>query len=396
MEPLAARRAPKRVAGITTAYFHNSHADVILSRMLQTETLDFKGRQPDLQLVSLYVDQFPKNDIGRRLAQQYSVPIFASVQDALTLGGDRLAVDGVLIVGEHGDYPHSAKGQELYPRKRLFDATTAVFRHSGRVVPVFVDKHLSHDWKEAKTIVETARKMKFPLMAGSSLPVTYRRPALDVKRGAKLQEMVAVSYHTLYGYGFHALEMVQCLAERRSGGETGVRRVQCLTGPAVWEAGRQGRYDRALLDAALSRLSNGPPKDLERAVAEPVVFLIEYRDGLRASIFTLNFAVGEWAVAWREEEKREPEATLFWTQEARPLAHFTYLLRGIEEMMQTGRPSWPVERTLLTSGLMDFLLTSKQRGGIPVETPALGIRYQPSFDWSDPGPPPLPRPLDQQ
>ena len=139
-------------------------------------------------------------------------------------------------------------------------------------------------------------------MAGSSLPVLWRYPPADVHRGAKLDQIVVTSYHTLDGYGFHAVEALQCLAERRAGGETGVRSVQCLTGPAVWRAGAEGVYDRALLDAALSRLKERPlPKGnrVEDLVPEPVLFVVDYNDGLRGCVFTLNGAVAEWAAAWR-------------------------------------------------------------------------------------------------
>src|SRR5207249_1384006 len=160
---------------------------------------------------SLYVDQFPANDLSRSFAKEFRFRLCPTIEEVLTLGGDRLAVDGVLIIGEHGDYPHSEKGQELYPRKRFFDATLAVIRRSGRPVPIFVDKHLSHSWDEAKAMVAEAKRLHVPLMAGSSVPGTWRRPPLDAPRGAKLTEAVAISYHTLYGYGFHALEMLQCL-----------------------------------------------------------------------------------------------------------------------------------------------------------------------------------------
>lgn len=392
----ASRRRPKRVAGITTVYFHNSHADVLLSRLMQGENLDFQSRRPDLELVSLYVDQFPKNDISRALVKQYGVRLCSSIEEAIEAGGDGLAVEGVLIVGEHGDYPQNAKGQDLYPRKKFFDAVLAALRQSNRSVPIFVDKHLSHSWQEAKAMVDEAQRLKIPLMAGSSVPGTWRRPPLDVRAGARLKEIVGISYHTLYGYGFHGLEMVQCLAERRRGGETGVRQVRCLEGEAVWEAGRQGLYDRSLLDAALARVPNFAPGSLETAVPNPTVFLVEYRDGLRASLFTLNPAIGAWAAAWRIADKPEPQSTLFWTQEARPLGHFAFLLRGIEEMMHSGRPTWPVERTLLTTGMMDFLLTSRIQGGAVIETPELAIHYQSKHGWKDPGPPPPGRPLDQQ
>jgi hypothetical protein len=228
-------------------------------------------------------------------------------------------------------------------------------------------------------------------MAGSSLPVLWRYPPIDVARSRRLKEMVAVSYHRLDSYGFHALEMVQSLAERRHGGETGMRAVQCLVDDAVWQAGQQGRYDRRLLDAALSRLKERPiPKDnrIEDLVRQPVLFIIDYEDGLRASILTLNGAVVEWAAAWRYADDGQVESTLFWTQERRPYHHFSFLLEGIEQMMLTGRPSWPSERTLLTSGALDALLISKKQGGRRIDTPHLRICYRTDWQWRPPPPPP--------
>jgi sugar lactone lactonase YvrE len=388
-----------RVAAVTTEYRHNSHADVIVSRLLQTDTLDGKGATPPLKLVSLFTDQVPKSDISRRLSKSHGFPIYKDVAGALTLGGSKLAVDGVLLVAEHGKYPASDTGQVQYPKRRLFGEVVDVFRKSGRVVPVFLDKHLSDNWQDAKWIYDTARRMKIPLMAGSSLPVLWRYPPADVRRGAKLKEIVAVSYHTLDAYGFHALEMVQCLAERRAGDETGVESVQCLTGKAVWDAGKRGVYDRKLLDAALSRLKERPVpkgKRIEDLAREPVLFVINYRDGLRANVLTLNGAVAEWAVAWKDAEDRV-ESTLFWTQEARPFQHFTYLLLGIEKMMHTGRPAWPVERTLLTSGMLDALLQSKKAGGTVLKTPQLAaVRYRSEWNWRQPPPPPPGRAIHGQ
>ncbi len=383
---------PPKIAAITTVYHHNSHADVIVSRLFQTDTLDGHGRSPSVKLASLYVDQFPATDLSRKFSEQYGFPIYDTVARALTLGTGALAVDGVLLVAEHGQYPTSATGQTVYPKRRMFEEIVKVFAQSGRVVPVFVDKHLADNWTDAKWIYDTAQRLKIPLMAGSSLPVLWRRPEADIPRGAKLKEIVAVSYHTLDGYGFHALEMVQCLVEHRRGGETGIRAVQCLTGQAVWES---DVYDRELLRAALSRLERQPdPKQkLEDQVTEPVLFVIEYADGLRVSVLTLNYAVGEWAVAWRDAADAV-ESTLFWTQEARPFMHFTWLLRGIERMFQTGRPAWPAERTLLTSGALDALLISKKQGGKRIATPHLRFRYRTDWRWQPPPPPG--RPVDGQ
>ena len=386
------------VAAVVTAYHHNSHADVIVSRLLETETLDGQGRRPKLKLVALYTDQVPDSDISRRLAEKYKVPIYDSVAGALTLGSDKLAVDGVLLVAEHGDYPKSDTGQTIYPKRRLFGEIVKVFESSGRVVPVFCDKHLADNWEDAKWMYDTAARMKFPMMAGSSLPVLWRYPPADVRRDAKLKQIVAVSYHTLDAYGFHAMEMVETLAERRKGGETGIRQVQCLTGDAVWRAGREGVYDLALLKEAISRFKERPlPADynLEELVPEPVLFVIDYNDGLRTNVLTLNGAVAEWSVAWRYDDD-SVESTLFWTQEARPFMHFTYLVRGIERMMHTGKPAWPVERTLLTSGALDALLISKKEGGAVRETPYLNIEYATEWNWEQPPEPPPDRPINEQ
>ena len=387
---------PKRIAAVVTEYRHNSHADVIVSRLLLTHTLDEKGERPNLELVSLYTDQVPESDTSRKWAKKFNVPIFKTVEETLTLGAGKLVVDGVLLVAEHGKYPKNATGNTIYPKRRLFDAVQKVFRKTGRVVPVFVDKHLADNWADAKWLYDTAKELKVPLMAGSSLPVLWRYPPADVKRGAKLEEIVAVSYHTLDAYGFHALEMVQCLVERRAGGETGVKQVRCLSGDAVWRAMDEGMFDRKLLDAALNRLKRSPitrlPKRPLRDLAKsPDMFVIEYRDGLRAFVFTLNGAVNEWGVAWKTAAGGN-KSTTFWTQEARPYMHFTYLVKGTEKMFHTGQPSWPAERTLMTSALLDALLISKSKDGAAVRTAFLNFKYSTDWDWQQPPAPPRSRP----
>src|SRR6185369_9768850 len=121
---------------------------------------------------------------------------------------------------------------------------------------------------------------------------------------------VGISYHTLDAYGFHALEMLQCLCERRRGGETGVKAVQCLVGAEAWKA----KFDRQLLKTAWSRREGAEPSidELEKRVPNPTAFQIEYRDGFRATILTLNPINSNWAIAWNEAG--ETKSTLFWTQ----------------------------------------------------------------------------------
>jgi len=388
----------KNVAAIVTEYRHNSHADVIVSRLLRTDTLDDKGTRSPLKLVSLYTDQRPTNDLSRGLAASHGFRLSSTIEDALTLGTGRLAVEGVLLIAEHGDYPKSPTGNTQYPKRRFWEQVLKVFRARGRVVPVFIDKHLADNWTDAKFIYDTARELKVPLMAGSSLPTTWRRPSADVQRGAPIREIVAITYHTTDAYGFHALEFVQALAEQRRGGETGIRAVQSVSGDAVWQAFDKKTFDTELFDAAWKRLSQPPGggRPLREIVPQPRLFRLEYADGLRAHLLELNGAAGEWSGAWRYADDDRIESSLFWTQEGRPAMHFTVLLNGIEQMMLTGKPAWNVERTLLTSGALDALLISLKEKDRQVDTPYLMLPYQPVWRWKEPPPPPPMRPWSEQ
>jgi len=390
---------PRRpVAAVVTEYRHNSHADIIVSRLLLTDTLDGKGREPGLKLAALYTDQKPPNDISRLLAASHRFPIKVTIAETLTIGTGKLAVDGVLLIAEHGNYPFSPSGNHQYPKRRFWDETAGVFRESGRVVPVFLDKHLADNWQDARAIYDEARELKVPLMAGSSVPGTWRHPPADVERDAPLAEIVALTYGSTDAYGFHALEAVQALAEQRRGGETGVRAVQLLVGDAAWKAFDDRAFDPDLFRAALAREPRHQAgAGLNRkAVPEPKLMIVEYEDGLRASVLELNGVVGAWTAAWRYRDARPIESTEFRTQEARPGAHFTLLLDGIEKMIATGVPTWPVERTLLTSGTLDALLQSGARGGVRIETPHLRVAYRPTWRWKQPPPPPPGRPWSEQ
>jgi hypothetical protein len=399
----AKKRVP-RVAALVTAYYHNSHADVIVSRLLQTMTLDDKGERPNLKLVSLYIDRPDQAGVGLELAHRYGVPLFKKPADALTLGGKTLAVDGVLLIGEHGRYPLSATGQVMFPKRRLFNDILEVFDRSARVVPVYTDKHLADNWEDAKWLYDSARHHGFPLLAGSSVPLTWRYPAIDLPRGAKISEIAVTTYGSLEAYGYHGLEVLECLVEHRAGGETGVRSVQTLTGDHIWQVAKAGLFDHKLLEEALARRrhklhgpakGNGRELNLEGDLVNPVVVLVKYRDGLRATMLYAD-NLQEWTAAWRETKTGKTESTAFWTQEARPFMHFTYLTKGIEQLINTGKPAWPVERTLLTTGILNAYFRSKIAGDRELETPWLDVSYHSDWNWHQPPPPPPGRPITGQ
>jgi hypothetical protein len=365
---------PRPVAAIVTVYRHNSHADVILGKILEGWKHDGK-EGPALTLASMYIDQFPRDDLARKMGKKHGVPIFDSIEKAVTVGGDRVAVDGVISIGEHGDYPTNRLGQKLHPRRRFFEGIAGAFEKSGRVVPVFSDKHLGPAWSDAKWMYDRAVKLKIPFMAGSSLPVSYRTPEISVPMGCRIESAVGIGYSGLDIYGSHALDCYQSLVERRRGAEKGVRWVQFLQGPAMWKAVDDGAVARDVLEAAFEVVPKTGKKDM-RKDDKAALFLFQYADGLLGAQFMLQ-CVSRTAVALKLKGGRRPIATGFEERVEPRYPHFAYLLKAIEAMIHTGRPSYPVERTLLTSGILDRALTSRAGKGEKLDTPELAIAYEP-------------------
>ena len=365
---------PRPVAAVVTEYRPNSHADVILTKILEGWKHD-GGPGPALKLASMYVDQFPDADLARKMSKKYGVPIFDSIEKAVTVGGKTIPVDGVLSIGEHGDYPTNTLGQKLHPRRRFFEEITDAFAKYDRVVPVFNDKHLGPVWVDAKWMYDRAVKMKVPFMAGSSLPVGFRSHEIDVPVGGEIESAVGIGYDGLDIYGFHALDSYQSFVERRKNAEKGVKWVQFLQGPAVWKAVDDGAVAKDVLGAAYDVVPKVGKKGM-REDENAALFLFEYADGFRGAQFMLN-TVARTGVAVKLKGHNRPVATGFEERAEPRYPHFAYLLKAIEAMIHSGRPSYPVERTLLTSGILDRALTSRARNGENLDTPELAIAYEP-------------------
>jgi hypothetical protein len=382
-----------KIAAIVTTYFKYSHAQHIVDRFLDGYGWNGTHHYPPMDLVSLYVDQIGSTDLSRERGQRHpKLRLSKTIADALTLGGDRLAVDGVVLVGEHGNYPRNDRGQTHYPRYEFFEQIVSVFRDSGRAVPLFNDKHLSWKWEWARKMYDTSRELRFALMAGSSLPVTWRTPSVEMPLGARIGEALCIGYGGVDSYDFHGLETLQCMVERRRGGEGGVEWIQSYRGDKFWDALREGVWPRALMEAALSRSHTITPArpgfnhilpgdaDMRRLVKDPVAYHYQHEDGLKCTMLLLHGLVKDFTFAAYVNGSREPWSTQMYLpmpDGRTTLANFfSPQVNQVEKMLLTGKPSYPVERTLLTTGLtaagIESLFLGKR-----YDTPHLRIHYTP-------------------
>jgi len=410
----------KRLAIIANVWTYLSHAQHMGDRFLVGYPFEGQWRQPEIDVVSLYVDQTPKGkkieepppkpgeqrpvvdprkqrgtaDQSQDRAKEFGFNVYPSIAETLRNGTDKLAVDAVVIIGEHGEYPRNEKGQILYPRYEFFQQVVEVFEKDGRSVPVFNDKHLSYSFDKAQKMVQSSKRLRFPMLAGSSLPVTWRLPSIDLPLGCVIEDALMVGVGSSDAMDYHALEAMQCMVERRQGGETGVRSVQYIEGNAVWQAAVQGRWSKELLEAALSRahtiegitLIDARTQDLVNSgvlpqiVENPAAYLIEYADGLRATLLMLNGAVGDYTFAARVQGMPQLQSTQFLLPLKPNVAYSACLVNKIVEMIESGKAPYPVERTLLVSGILDKCLDSKLNNHEPLKTPELNVRYQPPHD----------------
>jgi len=395
--PAATRTGKKvRVAAVVTAYYRDSHADVIVSRMAGGYFADLKLVEPHCKIVSMFVAQQPdpngggaRSDLSRASAEKYDFKLYSTIAGALKQGGKSLDVDAVLLIGEHGEYPSNDIGQRLYPRFEFFQAVLAVFREAGAVRPVFFDKHLSYSWEQAKAMYDSARQLRIPIMAGSSIYVSARIPALSLPLDTALEYAVGTGRPAGEGWGgtgletyaFHALEAFQTMVERRRPGETGLRSVQTLNDDAVWNwAEGDGAWSKPLLSAALdaARASERTVPQLRRSRA--AVFILEYRDGFKGAIYMPTR--GPTCFAAKLAGQDAPVATFFTNHRIESkYPHFDALTHQIEEFFVSGVSPRPLERNLLVSGALEALLRSR-KSEQRILTPELAIQYRaPAKDY---------------
>jgi hypothetical protein len=396
-----ASTARKRIAFLGTEVRTHSHAQHFLDRHAMGYTYGGKWQAPRFDIASVFIDQHPEGDLTPSRIEKYKLNSYSSIEEALTLGTSKLAVDGVVIIAEHGKYPDNEKGQRRYPRYDWFKKVVKVFEASGRSVPVFNDKHLSTVWSECVEMVEDSKRLGFPFLAGSSLPVTWRMPSIDMPIDTPLKESVCVCYGRPDSYDFHGLETAQCMSERRKGGEVGISRVVALRRENLWQTLSQEKYKdtRRLIAAALTRSHNLPVDTgyptapvtfewAEKALTDSIGYLIEHRDGFKTTM--LMSPIRDFNYAGLRADNDEIVSCQMYlpmpTHGSTTADFFNPLARHIETLVTENQAPYPVERTLLTSGMVIAGVDSLFQESKVIETPEMSVKYSvkpDSYYWRE-------------
>jgi hypothetical protein len=373
---------PFRIAVITTCFRPRAHADVIVSRWHVRRPADaaWGWSGPKSRVTGLYAHQCPDNDMSRSFCAEHGIALHHTVAGALCAGGSTLAVDGVMLIGEHGEYPHSSLGAHMYPRKEFFDEIVRVFRDSGRSVPVFCDKHFSWNWEWAQEMFRTSEQIGFLLFGGSSIPLCPRGPALDLTSDDRVKKAVAIFFEGREAYGYHSVEYAQSILECRRGGESGVESItafprdrfsDCL----ALDADFKTLLDQAIATAPTAR-SGGYLDHCDAAKGFPESFLVQHRDGLSVLHVNLTGHIENWAIALScDTRPRLAAAAALHGGPDEHFPHFAALSRVIEDGLMTGKPAHDPKRNLLTTGITALMMQAFAQPGIPLKTPGLNIAY---------------------
>lgn len=359
-----------------------SHADWLVNKLIDGYWWQGAYVPSRVEVVSLYLHQHDTSLLGQKVAKAKGFPVFKTIAEALTLGGKELAVDGVVIVGEHGDYPTDMKGHWLLPRWWMYNQVIRVFEQSKRSVPVFNDKHFSYNWDDAKWMFDKSRELGFPLSGGSLLPVYYRKPEIELENNTPIKHSIVVGGTGDEGGIFHCFELLQAFVERRKGGETGVKWIQSIRGPEAWKWVEDNNWASKLLNSVAGKFNLKQGHFQESGKTN--ICIIEYNDGTKAAVIG-GSGVG-WTYAGEIEGRNEPTIVSlldfpgpfdqYHASNAQP--------HWIVEMMLTKKEPFNAERLLLSTGITNHYMESNWEGskyspvGRRIETPFLNITYRPT------------------
>lgn len=377
--PQTVQRKPRIACLVSYWAAPNSHADWIITKLLDGYWWQGAHHESRVEVVSVYIHQLEASGLGQKICKSKNIPIFKSVTEAVTLGGKELAVDGVVIVAEHGEYPTDQKGHWLLPRWWIFNQVVRVFEQSKRSVPVFNDKHLSYNWDEAKWIFDKSRELNFALSGGSSIPTYYRKPEIELAIDTPLKHSIVLGGAGDEGAIFHAIDILQAFVERRKDGETGVKSVQSIRGPETWKWVERNPWASRLIESVAKSLELKPGYFQENSQAN--VCIVAYNDGTMAAVISGRNT--DWTFACETEGHGEPTivSMLGWPGPYSQYCAANAMPHWITEMMLSKKEPFNAERLLLSTGITNHYMESNWEKtkysaiGRRIETPYMNMSY---------------------
>lgn len=367
---------PRRIAFIVDSWYQWSHADVIGRRFLDGYRMGDRVLASPLTIGSVFTDAPYPDDLAPGLASRYGFRVATSIADALLVPQSprpRLAVDGVLIATRE-DIPGTRQRQSPVRRAQVMREVLRIMDQTGTRVPVFIDKMLAASWDDSQTMVAEAARRGVPLMAGSVLPFT---PLDQPLRTSGVEVGVVIASTPYWAFGFHATELLQGFMEQRAARESGVAEIRDV-GPGYLSMPNRDRWGGRVFDAlwgsARTRRARAPaqPAGLR---SDAVVLLIQYSDGARGVLALIPEVIDDSEFLLGAQYADGTIGTSGLVLKGAPYDHFGYLVHALVDFFTTGRPSVPVERTLLTTGIVLFGQQARQSGS-PV-TVRLGVSYTP-------------------
>lgn len=364
----------KKVAVIVTEYWDISHADVFITKMMEGFAVNGVRYRSTLEIASMYVDQFPERDISRGLAAKHGIPMFDSIEETLKCGGSTFQLDGIIIIGEHGEYGKNEYGQIMFPRKLFFEKCLNVMLEANRIVPVFSDKGFAIVREDIEWVYAQVKKYKIPFMSSSSIPFAFQHPhPQTIPSGAPLHRMFGFIYGDLERYSYHTIEMLQSVAERRAYGESGVEAVTAYEGERAISLLFSKGWN--MLYRSLAGYANVTDVDtFPYTLTRPIFVEVRYADGLRGGMLFADKEINQFISAYQIYENEPPFCTQFHCQWQKPYVHSAIFVLEIERFIHSARPSFPIERSLITTGVTDAIMKSVH-DKMEIKTPHLLVNY---------------------
>jgi hypothetical protein len=346
---------------------------------------EFAVRSPAQQLLDRFLIGYPRDG---------EIHHSEGCQVAVQLAGDNAELDrrvkdfGLVRETDPAKATAGADALVVVPKDSGAAANENLIRtaleNASKDSACFVYGALAASLDGARKLNELARARKIPLLAGTSLPITWRLPEVDLAEGAAVQEGLIVVQGEALAAELDGLEGLLPVLERRRGGESGVRSVRFWKGPDFSDARERGLWSWKLLTAAISRsnspqgnaLKDGRTEDLsslgliEKLARDPRGWVIEHSDGVKSTVLVLDGVIADYNFAVLARDR-----TLVSAQIYRPPApaehHFSRLAAVMEDFFRSSKPPWSVDRSLLIAGLLEVFKKFSGRSGETLETPEL-------------------------